>query len=150
MTYKRPAEALFGRYAAAPANATRTSIRHPVWPAVSTRTNRSNSSCQSARLAGHVAIVTGGANGIGRAICERFVREGAKVVVADVDRSAAERLTQSLPSSIAVQVRPERFFGVSRLDKDCRGQLKDNFIVLTFCRQIWQLKQRWRRLLPLP
>jgi 3alpha(or 20beta)-hydroxysteroid dehydrogenase len=36
------------------------------------------------RLAGSVAIVTGGARGIGRAIAERFVSEGAQVLVADL------------------------------------------------------------------
>lgn len=36
------------------------------------------------QLDGKVAVVTGGANGIGRACCERFADEGADVVVADI------------------------------------------------------------------
>jgi NAD(P)-dependent dehydrogenase (short-subunit alcohol dehydrogenase family) len=42
-----------------------------------------------ARLAGKVAIVTGGASGIGRAGCELMAREGAAVVVADLDVNGA-------------------------------------------------------------
>ena len=38
-----------------------------------------------ARLNEKIAIVTGGGNGIGRAVCRRFVREGAKVTVADIN-----------------------------------------------------------------
>jgi meso-butanediol dehydrogenase/(S,S)-butanediol dehydrogenase/diacetyl reductase len=46
-----------------------------------------------ARFAGRVAIVTGGGSGIGEATVVRLAREGAAVVVADIDLGAAERVT---------------------------------------------------------
>jgi NAD(P)-dependent dehydrogenase (short-subunit alcohol dehydrogenase family) len=45
---------------------------------------------QSQVLSGKVAIVTGGAGGIGRATAARLVAEGARVVIADVDVEAGE------------------------------------------------------------
>ena len=43
-----------------------------------------------------VAVVTGGAQGLGRAIAERFVAEGARVVIADVDLEAARATSAAL------------------------------------------------------
>jgi NAD(P)-dependent dehydrogenase (short-subunit alcohol dehydrogenase family) len=49
-------------------------------------------------LAGRVAIVTGGASGVGRGTVEKFVAEGARVVIADVDTDKGEALAATLGS----------------------------------------------------
>ena len=48
------------------------------------------------RLVDKVAVVTGGASGIGRAMCERFAAEGAKVAVADLDQAAGAALAGAI------------------------------------------------------
>src|SRR5262249_40148456 len=49
-------------------------------------------------LSGKIAIVTGGASGLGRGTVELFLREGARVVIADVDKRG-EELARTLGGS---------------------------------------------------
>ena len=54
-------------------------------------------------LAGKVAIVTGGASGIGRASVDLFHQEGARVVIADTNRDAGEQLAEELGQNVYFQ-----------------------------------------------
>jgi NAD(P)-dependent dehydrogenase (short-subunit alcohol dehydrogenase family) len=57
------------------------------------------------RLDGRIALITGGAAGMGRVACELFATEGAKVVVADVDGEGAAAVAAGIgPSATAVAV----------------------------------------------
>ncbi|MEP0368609.1 MAG: beta-ketoacyl-ACP reductase [Cyclobacteriaceae bacterium] len=48
------------------------------------------------RLENRVAIVTGGSNGIGKATCEKFASEGAKVIIWDLNEEAGKQLADKL------------------------------------------------------
>ena len=51
------------------------------------------------RLATKIAIVTGAANGIGRAIALRFAAEGAAVVIGDIDGTGLTRTAAAISSA---------------------------------------------------
>lgn len=54
-----------------------------------------------ARLTGKVALVTGGASGIGRAACARLAEDGAKVLVCDLNAGGAEATAAQIGSAAA-------------------------------------------------
>ncbi|HLW13331.1 MAG TPA: SDR family NAD(P)-dependent oxidoreductase, partial [Casimicrobiaceae bacterium] len=58
-------------------------------------------------LENQVAIVTGAASGLGKAIAQRFARAGARVVIADLDRGAAAATAREINSD------PDKAIGIA-------------------------------------
>jgi NAD(P)-dependent dehydrogenase (short-subunit alcohol dehydrogenase family) len=73
------------------------------------------------RLAGHVAIVTAGGQGIGEAIAKTFAREGARVAVVDLNGAEAERVAGEIAASkgeaVAIQTDVTRTDAVAAMVK---------------------------------
>ena len=63
-------------------------------------------------IAGQRAVVTGGATGIGRAIVAALIRQGATVVIADLDVTGAQRTAAALGAAGAVGMDVRRRFSV--------------------------------------
>lgn len=61
--------------------------------------------CGIGRLAGRKALVTGGGQGLGEALCLRLAEEGAKVAVADINLDAAKAVAEKIGgAAVAVDV----------------------------------------------
>ena len=54
------------------------------------------------RLDGKVALVTGGASGIGEATCRTFAEAGAQVIIVDINTEQAEQLRGELPGAVVM------------------------------------------------
>jgi 3-oxoacyl-[acyl-carrier protein] reductase len=77
------------------------------------------------RLKGKVAVVTGGASGFGEGIVRRFASEGARVVIADLNGEAAQRLAKDI-DGLAVRADISQGADVKMLAKaaaDCFGDI---------------------------
>ena len=71
------------------------------------------------RLENKVAIITGGASGFGKGIVEAFVKEGARVVIADVNIESSEELARKLGrNAVALRVDVTKALDVENMIKE--------------------------------
>ncbi|XP_058461411.1 protein dhs-3-like [Malaya genurostris] len=80
---------------------------------------------QRKSIKGQIALVTGGANGLGKALCLRLAREGCSVAVADVDFSSAQATAEEVRECTGGSVKVQAFH-VDVGDFNSVAQLKQN------------------------
>ncbi len=110
------------------------------------------------RLAGRVAMITGAGRGIGAAIAAAFVREGAAVVLAELDMGLARETAQRIGSAenvlanvLAVQTDVTQSASVQNAVKEAEAKfgpvdvLVNNAGINVFCDPLTMTDDDWRR-----
>ena len=76
-------------------------------------------SVRSHSLKNRVAIVTGGASGFGKGIVERYIKEGAKVLIADIDIESSDELAGKLGNNaMALKVDVTKTLDIEKMVKE--------------------------------
>ena len=75
------------------------------------------------RLKGKVALITGSARGIGRGFAEAYVREGARVAIADINQAAAEVCAKEIgPQAFAVHMDVSKLESITKAVDEVVGK----------------------------
>src|SRR6266700_7984326 len=90
------------------------------------------------RLKSKTAVVTAAGQGIGRAIAEAFIREGALVIASDLDAGKLRGLAAKKAAKLDVRATPEiesfaqavvRDFGAPHIVVNCAGYVHDGTVL---------------------
>jgi len=99
------------------------------------------------RLKHKVAVITGAAHGIGKAYAKRFAEEGARVVIADIDRAAGEATAKAIidfgGSAWARSTDVRDFAGVSGLMRETKQRFGRVDVLLNNA-AIYVTQQLWK------
>jgi pyridoxal 4-dehydrogenase len=105
------------------------------------------------KLQDRVAIVTGAAQGIGRAIAQKLSAEGAKVVIADINGEGAKKAASELPDAVGIKTDVSSEDDVQQMVDAARAKygkidiLVNNAAIVPFTPWDDVTFQEWRRIM---